>query len=184
MNSGTSEIVRDVERAIQSGAVVSASVVRNWMKIPSIEVQGVLTDLLLEHSQRINPPLSMEEICGSVECYYRECLIQNVQGNDHVGSRHIAGYELVRWFRSLWQDPAVPREYLTRLKAMLRGLYVQKKVPADEITTAVLEHLFETKGIQDFFADWKSDPTLVEAFAQAKSWGDEHIEHGTIDSGQ
>jgi len=175
MASESIEAIRDIEGVIQSGKTIEASRVRNWMRMPSIEVQSVLTDLLLEHSEKISPPLSMEEICHSVESYYKQCLIRNFKNNDRVPNRHIAGYELVRWFKSLWQDSAVPRLYLERLKGMLRDLYTSGEVPAHELTTAVLEHLFEEQEIQEFFAEWKIDAQLSDAFSLAKEWGDEHI---------
>ncbi|MHB8559534.1 MAG: hypothetical protein ACYDCU_15650 [Candidatus Acidiferrales bacterium] len=174
MTSEAAKIVRDIESAVQNSEPISAAAVRSWMCVPSIEVQAVLTDLLLEHSRRIDPALSMDEICGAVQSYYKQCLIEDIQGNDNIPNRHIAGYELVRWFASLWRDPAVPREYLVRLKTMLRDLYIENRVPPNDLVTAVLEHLFETAGIQEFFADWKSEPKLAEAFVLAKEWGDEH----------
>jgi len=177
MTSKTNEIVREIENAVQSSNSIPAPVVRRWMRVPSIEVQSALADLLLEHSHRIEPPLSMDEICSAVQSYYRQCLIQNFKGRGNIPNRHVAGYELVRWFTSLWSDPAVPRGYLVRLKDMLRELYVESGVPINEIVTAVLEHLFEVPDVQEFFADWKSDPKLSEAFVQAKEWGDDHTAH-------
>lgn len=58
---------------------------------------------------------------------------------------------------------------------MLRELCTRGKVPRDEIVTAVLEHLFEDLALQEFFADWKSDPDLNAAFDLAKEWGDSHL---------
>ena len=107
----------------------------------------------------------MEEICNAIQAYYRQCLILALQRTDYVPNRHIAGYELVGWFKSLWGDPDVPREYLARLKAMLRDLLMGSRVPQEALVTAVLEHLFEIPEIAQFFADWKSDPLLGSAFA-------------------
>jgi len=102
-------------------------------------------------------------------------LIQNFQDSDYASNRSIAGLEFVGWFHSLWYDSAVPREYLVRMKTMLRDLCIENRVPQDEIVGAVLEHLFERPEFQEFFADWKSDPTLSRAFALAKEWGDDHL---------
>lgn len=168
------KIVRQIENAIKGSLPTPASLVRGWMECTSLEVRAVLTDLILDHSNCIEPTLSMEEVCDLTEGYYRDCLIQNVAESQYVPNRHIAGYELVRWFAKLWNDPEVPRRFLERIKAMIRDLYLKNTVPPKEIVTAVLEHLFETPDIQAFFADWKSNPKLAEAFTLAKGWGDQH----------
>lgn len=116
----------------------------------------------------------MEEICSTVQEYYRQCLLQDLQDSNYAPNRSIAGLELVSWFQSLWRDTAVPREYVARLKAMLRDLCVENKVPQDQMVGAVLEHLFEAPQIAEFFADWKSDPELKDAFEQAMAWAKDH----------
>lgn len=116
----------------------------------------------------------MEEICSTVQEYYRQCLIQNLQDSEYAPNRSIAGLELVGWFQSLWRDSAVPRDYLVRLKTMLRDVCAQNKVPQDQMVGAVLEHLFETPEIAEFFADWKSDARLSKAFDLAMNWAKDH----------
>jgi len=165
-----SETIRQIEQAAQGTEPISANRVKTWMLQPSLEVQGELVLLMLQHSHQIEPPLTMKEICRAVQSYYRRCLIENLQQNDHVPNRHVAGYELVRWFSSLWRDTTVPREYLVELREMLRQLLIEDKVPQEEIVTAVLEHLFEIPEIADFFTDWKSNPKLAGAIALASEW--------------
>lgn len=167
--------IHQIEDMTQGLQAIPSSIVRGWMACPSIEVQGEVSIFLLKHPQRIEPPLSMEEIFSTVQGFYRQCLIQNVQDSDYAPNRSIAGLELVRWFRYLWRDPTVPRDYLVRLKTMIRGLCIENKVPQDQMVGAVLEHLFEELEIQEFFADWKSDSRLSKAFALAKEWGDGHL---------
>ena len=166
--------IQQIEDAIRSSQPIPASLVEAWMSSRSLDVQGALTDLLLDHSRQIVPPLSFERIFDTCKNYYRECLIQNVQDSDYAPNRSIAGVEIVRWFRYLWRDSTVPREYLVRLKSMLRDLCIENKVSEDQMV-GLIEHLFESLEIQEFFADWKSDPRLSEAFALAKEWGDRHL---------
>lgn len=112
----------------------------------------------------------MEEICSTVQEYYRQCLIQNLQSSEYAPNRSVAGVELVGWFLSLWHDSAVPREYLIRLRTMLRDLCDQNKVTQDQMAGAVLEHLFAVPEVAEFFADWKSDPRLSKAYFFAAEW--------------
>jgi hypothetical protein len=128
----------------------------------------------MQNTRRVEPPLSMEEICSAVQEYYRQCLIQDLQTSQYAPNRSIAGIELVGWFQLLWRDTAVPREYVSRLISMLRELCVEKRVPQDQMAGAVLEHLFETPQIAALFADWKSDSRLEKAFDLATEWAKEH----------
>jgi hypothetical protein len=170
------ETIRQIQDAVQGTWNIPASQVRVWLHNPSVEVLGAVTeDIIRRQSRRVDPPLSMEEICSAVQEYYRQCLIQNLQDSDYASNRSIAGLEFVGWFHSLWRDSAVPREYLVRMKTMLRDLCTENRVPQDEIVGAVLEHLFERLEFQEFFADWKCDPLLSRAFAHAKEWGDDHL---------
>ncbi|MGO9640437.1 MAG: hypothetical protein ACLP1Y_03905 [Candidatus Acidiferrales bacterium] len=166
--------IREIEALMRSSEPIPASRVKAWMSCPSIDVQGALTTLMLEHSPRIEPPLSWDEICSALQSYYGKCLLQGVRDSDYAPNRHIAGHDLANWFKRLWNDPSVPRVHLLRLKEMLRELYLHNEGLRNAIVTAVVEHLFETPQIQEFFADWKSDPILARAFDLAKEWGDDH----------
>lgn len=170
MTQSETKIISRIQEAIQSSQSVPASEVKSWLRHPSLDVLSTATDLILEHSRKIEPPLTMQEICDAVRDYYRRCL-QEDRESEFVPPLHIAGQELVRWFRSIWGDPDVPREYLADLKSMLAELYkVSDREKADRLVNAVIEHLFETPEIAEFFSDWKSDPVLVRGFARAMEW--------------
>jgi len=97
-------------------------------------------------------------------------LIQNLQTSDYAPNRSIAGYELADWFKSLWRDWAVPREYLVRLKTMLHELCIENYIPQDQLVGAVLERLFDVPEIAEFFADWQFEPVPGSAFTLALEW--------------
>jgi hypothetical protein len=169
-----SETIRQIQSAVEGTKQIPASQVRDWLRHPSVEILGAVTQRIVRQSRRVEPPLSMEEICSTVQEYYRQCLIQNLQHSEYAPNRSIAGLELVGWFQSLWRDSAVPREYLARLKTMLRDLFVQNEVPEDQLVGAVLEHLFETPEIAEYFGDWRSDSRLSKAFDLAMDWAKDH----------
>jgi len=170
MAQGETEITNRIQKAIQSSESVPASEVKSWLRHPSLDVLSAATDLILEHSRRIEPPLTMQEICNAVRDYYRRCLREDRE-SEFVPPIHIAGQELVRWFRSLWSDPDVPREYVTDLKTMLAELYkASDREKADRLVNAVIEHLFEVPAVAEFFSDWKSDPVLARGFSRAMEW--------------
>jgi len=171
------KVIKEIERTNLGSGPIPAALVRNWLAFPSLPVRAVAESLARAQFQRIEPSLSMEEVCDAVEVFYKECLIQGLKDSEYVPNRSIAGYGLVRWFRFLWKDPAVPREYLVRIKTMLRDLFLEKKVPMLDLVNSVLEHLFEFADVQEFFSEWKSDPVLAEAYALAKEWGDDHLDN-------
>jgi hypothetical protein len=171
------DTIQQIESAAQGPGMIPASRVKSWLgRAPSVEVLGAIRHHIVRQSRRVEPPLSMEDICSIVQEYYRQCLIQDRQDSDYVQNRSVAGIELVDWFRSLWRDDAVPREYLVRLKAMLFDLCIDPKIPQEAMVGAVIEHLFEMPEVAEFFADWKDDSRLSEAYDRAMDWAKDH--HG------
>jgi len=168
------DVIRQIEATMQGQDLVPASVVRLWMSNSSLQTVGAVAQRVVRQSRRIQPPLSMDEICTFIQNYYERCLVENPQDGGYALNRHIAGLELAAWFTNLWRDPAVPRSYLMSLKAMLSRLIKEGKVPAHDLVSAVLEHIFETKEIAEFFDDWKDDPDLRGAFTLSMEWGTDH----------
>ena len=169
------DTIRQIEHAAKGTDMIPASRVKSWLgPAPSVEVLGAITRHIVRQSRRVEPPLSMEEICSLVQEYYKQCLIQDLQDSDYAPNRSVAGIELVGWFRSLWRDAAVPRDYLARLKAMLFDLCIDRTIPREAMVGAVIEHLFEMPEVADFFADWKADSRLSEVYDLAMDWAKDH----------
>lgn len=174
MTEAEAGTIREIENVARGTHKIPAAKVKMWLSHPSVEVLGAVNIHIMQNTRRVEPPLSMEEICSTVQEYYKQCLIQNLQTSQYAPNRSIAGLELVGWFQILWRDSAVPREYLVRLEAMLRDLCIEEKVPQDQMAGAVLEHLFETPQIAELFAEWRSDPRLKKAFDLAMEWAKDH----------
>jgi hypothetical protein len=171
MTEAEAHTIREIERVAGGTEKIPAAKVNSWLAEPgSLEVLGAVVVHIIQNSRRVDPPLSMDEICTTLQEYHKECLIQNLQDAEYAPNRFVAGLELVGWFRTIWKDAAVPREYLIRLKEMLRDLCVEGMVPQDQMAGAVLEHLFEAPEIADFFSDWKTDSRLKGAFEPAMEW--------------
>lgn len=126
------------------------------------------------HVQRIDPPLSFDEIFDFMLHYYVTCLKENPTPRGKPPMRYSAGWDLVAWFCHLW-DTGAGKQYFKRIKAQLADLY--KSGDSDlkkAIEHATIEHLFERKPIRKFFADWKSDPELRPAYDEGMLW----VSHG------
>lgn len=62
---------------------------------------------------------------------------------------------------------------------MLRDVVLEGAVPQDQLAGAVLEHLFETQGVEELFADWRDDIRLAKAFELAMEWAKDHARGGS-----
>jgi hypothetical protein len=137
------DTIDQIENAAKGTDMIPASRVKSWLRhAPSVEVLGAITHHIVRQSRRVEPPLSMEEICSIVEEYYKQCLIQDLQESDYAPNRSVAGLELVGWFRSLWRDAAVlskgraESEERSRLRASRQGY--------DEQASGNREGVFQT----------------------------------------
>jgi hypothetical protein len=155
----------------RSNRIDQSDVVR-WMASDDIEALGALFNLLTNagQSRRIHPPLSFGDYQAFVMRYLDRCFRENPDG-EWSDSRYTAGWSLANWFRMLWSDSSVPRSALFELKSWLASLYRE----ADEdlrtcLVNATLEHVFGSKEIARFFADWQEDDVLGKAYADAIEW--------------
>jgi hypothetical protein len=169
-----SAIVRELGVAEETppSEPISRTRVLQLMDSDDIEVLGMLYKFVTDkkRSKVISPSLQFEDYCRFMTRYYERCLKEDPRG-EWADSRYSAGWGLVNWFVSLWNDKAVPRSAISDLKTWLAGIY--KDADADLrlcVETATLEHLFEHKDIRKYFADWEGDPILGSAFTGAMGW--------------
>lgn len=149
---------------------------QEWMNADDPEALGALYHLLFDRrfTARIDPPLTFEDYQSFARAYFGRCLREDPKGA-WVDSRYSAGWDLVGWIASLWKNREVHEAALADWKRWLAELYKG----GDEdlrtcLVTATLEHLFEQPGLPEFFAEWKEDPLLAEAYGQAMEW----VDHG------
>lgn len=173
MNRAT-EIAHQLDMEGKQG-VVDCRIVRDLMKETDLEVLGVLYAFITEASERVTPSLEFDETFDFVLMYYTRCLKDDVTRREWASTRYTAGRDLVNWFAALFNDPSVPRPYLSKLKGWMGELYREGNQDLRTcLVTATLEHLFEQGKIRRFFEDWKSDPVLTVAYEEALEW----VTHG------
>lgn len=150
--------------------LLSLDEVKIWMQSSDIQVLGFVYAMIHDHRFRIEPPLPVLDYVAWAKHYYERCLLENPEGK-WANSAYSAGWDLVGFFFSLWDDESVSRKLLLDLKKWLAKLYTT----ADEglrlcIVNATLEHLFERKDIRKYFSDWQQDPVLAPAYKEACLW--------------
>lgn len=64
----------------------------------TLEVLGAVNVHIMQNTRRVEPPLSMEEICSTVQEYYKQCLIQNLQTSQYAPDR-LLGLSLLVGFK-------------------------------------------------------------------------------------
>lgn len=144
--------------------------VRVWSGSEDLEALGALYHAVTEPSfcDRVTPPLTNDDVFPFLRAYLARCLREDRDG-DWANSRYSAGWDLVGWIKHDREDP----ELLAEWKAWLEPIYRDGTPEIREcLITATLEHAFEEPRIAAFFADWKSDPLLAEAYVQAVEWSE------------
>jgi hypothetical protein len=123
-----------------------------------------------ECAKQVKPPLDFEDYYRFGVPYLERCIEENPNGK-WSESRYIAGYDLVKWIVTFWNDATVSRTKLAEIKHRLAELYKRGDAGVrDAVLNAVLEHLFENSQLADFFKDWLTDPILAPVYRDALLW--------------
>jgi len=153
--------------------LIPREMVKRWMSSDDLEALGAVHALLHkpQYSERISPPIDVDERQCFVLHYLERCLRENPD-SDWTSTRYEAGWELASWFSGLWNDPSA-REFCGVVKTRLAQLYhAGDEELRRALVDATLEHLFERRDIARFFEDWKKDPVLATGYAEALQWAE------------
>jgi hypothetical protein len=146
--------------------------VLEWMRTDDIDCMGAIYSLITDHFDRIQPAMQFNQYHPFVLAYFQRCLLEDPQ-NEWVETRYGAGHHIIGWFVWSWRDPTQRSSTVPELKGWLRTLYLAGD---SEIRTcivqATLEHLFENRGVAEYFSDWKENPVLSTAYREAMEWVD------------
>ena len=169
------EIERELRADRSTDRPIPALLIQKCMESKDWDLMDATYVLLNSvHVQRINPPLSFDEVFEFMLNYYILSLKDNPTPRGKPPMRYSAGWDLVAWFCHLWDD-GVEKRYFERIKSQLADLY--KCADSDlrrAIEHAIIEHLFERKPIRRLFANWKKDPQLRPAYDEGMLW----VSHG------
>ena len=170
------ETVLDTIRRIADGSdeTIDRPHLLEWMRADDLVVLGGVYYMLFDgrFHRRIVPPLTLDEYLDFTLPYYARCLREDPD-LPYASSRYTAGWDLASWFTKLWRDKAVSRDALRRVKNWLAETYRSANDEARQaIISATLEHIFEEKGVRQFFGDWEKDPLLAIAYAEAVNFSD------------
>ena len=138
------------------------------------ELAGAVYDIITTDrlKKRIEPPLADEELENLLIRYFERCILTDPKG-EWTLTRYGAAWEAQGCMLNLWDSEGGSSKSFARWKKSLEKLYRA----GDEgikraLVDGILEHLFEEKGVRQFFADWKTDPELKIAYDEAQLWAD------------
>jgi len=174
MNHQDLSTLNEIVAEFDQSTPITHQAVQRWMETHDIEAMGALMSLLADdkHSQRIEPAVTFEEYFPFATRYYERNLLENPDG-EWSDSRTTAGFDCSRMFIQLWEDrPAYDRE-ITQLKSLFKRLCEEGNEEfRSNFVIAVLEHLFQTGEIADYFSDWQNNSLLDAAYTEARMLAD------------
>jgi len=173
-NVGLGDIVEEfgVGKVPERVSTIPLEKLKCWMESRDIEVLGAVASFISDarYFTRIKPPIRFDDTHTFLLRYFKRCLLENPDG-EWADSRYSAGRDVYLWFVSLWNKKNTRSVVFDDYKALLASLYRTGDAELRTcIVTATLEHLFETSSIRKFFADWKEDPILKQAYDEAAEW--------------
>ena len=157
----------------RQGAIPKAEILAG-MRADDTELVGAVYDIVTsdELRKRIEPPLTDEELENFVTGYLERCIVTDPK-SEWTLTRYGAAWEAQRYMLDIWDSEGGRREPFTKWKKWMEKVYRA----GDEgikraVVDGILEHLFEEKGLREFFADWKADLQLKTAYDEAQLWAD------------
>lgn len=168
----------EVIRFINGHNKIERSKVLEWAFTEDTEEIVALVDTLFEASERVQPPLTINEF-GRIILHLCKKVIAEAQevSGDFGITRYEAARMLYQWviecFRQLDRYPEA-RSALEAAKEFLKETYINGEVTVRRcLVDGALEHIFEEKGIRDCFDDWKDHPILSIAYNEAMEWAED-----------
>lgn len=168
--------LEEIEDFLEGDHSISSGKVIEWMQSEDIEVQGAVLHLCNtpQYCERIHPSLPIDMILPFRLNYLRRCLLENPQG-EWSDSRYSAAHSLNNWFKYLWLEKERNKNIIYKIKIIIENLY---KYGDDGvrlcIVHGILEHLFESFDLAEYFRDWQNDPILRVGYQEAMEWGQGH----------
>ncbi len=173
----TKQILAEINRLLKSANSLPAARLDEWLRSDDLEVLGACHEILTERFDRLDTKaktrfgVPSEFVRSRMLRYFRCCLRENRRG-EFAENRHQAARGLYNWFLALSSNDAVDAGALRDVKDLLGELYRSGDTELRHcIVTGCLEHLFETRRIAEYFADWQDDPALAGGYAEALEWG-------------
>jgi len=166
--------LRQVVTALNGAGPISKERVLSWMRESDIKTRGAVYVLTNRAWTRITPELSMEEQCSFMASYLIECLVTDPKKSKWVHSGFYAGYEIVAWLKHIRRIPGHSKVIIAVAAQLTRAYKQADDETRNRIETFTLEHVFEDRSLRPFFAEWRDDPEIRDAYDRAIAWGDAH----------
>lgn len=164
-----------IQAAVESSGVIRRKDVLSWLQSSDLEVLGAAAYVLTcgDTYERIEPSITGEELEQFLFPIYERSLREDPNG-EFALSRYEAARELIGWFTAVPMDEALEdQSFLLHLKDWMERVYKHGNQDVrDAITCGALEHILEEPRWRGFFADWRDDDELRDAYEHAIEWAE------------
>ncbi len=171
------QTVAEINRILDSPEPIPGARLAEWLASDDLEVLGACHEILTKRFDRLDTKGKTrfhepsELVLGRMLHFFRRCLLENRPG-EYAQNRVQAARSVYDWFLAVAANDAVPLQALDAIKQMLAELYRSGDATLRNcVVTSCLEHLFESRRLAEYFADWQDDPTLATGYAEALEWG-------------
>ncbi len=139
-----------------------------WMESSDIEVLGAVYSIISEVRtfSKVSPPPDAAKCDRFALSYIERCIRHDPHG-EWASTRYEAAYDATSWFEALWAETAGTSAVLSDLRETLARLTMECDAAVQDcIVTGVLEHLFQNRKIQKFFAGWAEREVLKDSYKE------------------
>ena len=151
--------IADRNHALRKGRPVDRDDIARWLSVADDELMSDLDWL----SGDFRVPFTPE-----AENHLYAALIPYFIASGTNGTPQMEYFEVLEsmkcMFHRLWTAPHRRLDLLQQVKDGFAKLASISESDAEYIVCAVLEHIFTTPGVQEFFSDWRAAPQLRSAF--------------------
>ena len=171
------QTLAEINRILKSPDAIPGARLAEWLASDDLEILGACHEILTERFDRLDTKgktrfeAPSELVCSRMLYFFRRSLLESRPGEFSL-NRFQAARSLYHWFLALSSNDAVDLRALDAVKQMLADLYRTGDAELRNcIVASCLEHLFESRRLAEFFADWEVDPVLAAGYAEALEWG-------------
>jgi len=144
--------------------------IKEAMNLDDLELQGVIFHFFHSRPKETSNNIDFVSYFNFCLNYFKKCLISNPTG-EWSDNRYEAGWSMASWIKGIWTS--LDEKYKTTIAASIADIYLTHEDLSLRtcIENAVLEHIFESREIREFFYEWKKNKSLNKAYRNAILWG-------------
>lgn len=160
----------EVRDSFENSTTISLAVLREWISSDDIDTAGAALAYLTDakYFTKIQPSVSRELFFVLMRTVVERAIVLDPK-SEWAPSRYEAAYSMTNWIKSEWAS--MSDVIRNDIRQWIESLYRRSNPDIQQsLETGLLEHLFENKDIQTYFANWSLDPEWKDVFSRSTDW--------------